>query len=383
MKINAKGIIYFIPIFLYPPLQFTYVFPAPFRITLMVFLVVSLFLGSRNIVKKDLMISTLLLLLYVNFIVINISSTEGLITSSSVLLTFVLAYALGRGVAKSQKIKVRLIKTYRFLFLLIPLFSVASIVYYKLFGQYNIFPPYTEGYNYIYTPFGAMLTKSLFGIEVYRSFFYFIEPVYLGFFYAVNIFYFPKDYRKKVDYFLWANVIGGILTFSFLFYFLVILFLILKKNSVLDSVWKKTIIIILLVVVYLGVDVMGDSSSSERLYRMSLFFGMMNEFSLAQFMFGHGFVTDTGVGKSFSAGLLTSIYEVGVFNVFLMVMFFGTISNNKSYMYTLLFISMLMFEPIKLPLFWTLMVILSVVDIEKDGKKELKNMIICKHIISA
>ena len=273
------------------------------------------------------------------------------------------------------KVKKKVIDFYMLSFSIIPLCSVLSIIYYMMLGQFHLFNPYTEAYNYLYTPFGVLLPKNMFGFNIYRSFFYFIEPVFLSFFYAVNIFYIPREVNDKYNYFKLANIIGGILTFSYLFYVLIIVLLFIKSKSISFSFFQKIILVILLVLVSQFIDFLAFSSASDRLYRIGLFFSVIKDTTALQFMFGRGFYSYYGFDKNFSAGLFTNIYEMGVINFVFIMVFFYYLSNRRKYMFVLFFIAMLTFDPIKLPFFWVLMVLLSNVYFEKNDQTLINNNI--------
>ena len=332
-------------------------------------LIVYLFIQSKLLLKKNLLIIVILFILYIDFLYINISSVDGIVTSSSVMLTLVFAYTLSWAVETNSKIKIKLNQFYRAIFFVFPICSVLSIIYYIALGEFALFPSYSSDYLYLYTPFGVLLEKNILGFNIYRSFFYFIEPVYIALFYAANIVLVPQDSKGKFNYFLLANLIGGILSFSFLFYFFVILFIIIQKKTTRNSFWKKIFFITLTIYLYQSTDIFLDSSADDRLYRINNFFEIAKNFSFFQFMFGHGFYSDTSFNESFSAGLFTSIYEIGLLNLIMIFYFYYLLSNGKKYMLILFFISLLAFEPIKLPLFWLLIVLLSNSSIDQDEVK--------------
>jgi hypothetical protein len=93
---------------------------------------------------------------------------------------------------------------------------------------------------------------------------------------------------------------------------------------------------------------------------MGLFLKSMEESNALQLIFGRGFVAYPGFDKAFSAGLLTTIYEVGIINLVAIVLFVYVLSNKNKYMFLVLFIPMLVFEPVKMPLFWVSVVVLTI-----------------------
>ena len=83
------------------------------------------------------------------------------------------------------------------------------------------------------------------------------------------------------------------------------------------------------------------------------------EFS--QIMFGNGFITEPVLDQNFASGLVQLVYEIGIVGLIGIILFTYLSSNLKNkYIFILFFSSMLVFEPIKMPLFWILLVVLSV-----------------------
>lgn len=241
--------------------------------------------------------------------------------------------------------------------------SLLSVIFLFILGELNLFNIDGGGHDtYLFTPFGAILTKDFSGIAVvYRSFSFFIEPVYLALFCAANIFLVAPCLKEKSNIFLIANVIGGILTFSYLFFVLSMLLFFYKKIPSFSFKGGFYLLSLIgLVVIFSQVDLFSSSSLNERIDRISLFFTAMNDTSLFQVMFGRGFAQDTGFDRGFSAGLFTTIYEMGIIGLAAILFFVNILSNKKRYIFLLFFVALLVFEPIKLPLFWMLVVVLSV-----------------------
>lgn len=352
--------IIFIPIIFYPPLFLMDRISVPLRIILLVLLTVYLFLATKRYIKTDLFICTLFAILVASLVIVNFNDSEGMRTVGSFMLTLFFAYALSRAAAKNGHIKGNLIKTYTTFFTIVPIFAFFSIIYYLILGELNLFGFNFEESAMKCTPFGFLLRKSLLGIGVYRSFFFFIEPVYLAFFYAANIFLVAPYLKGKSNLFLFTNILGGLLTFSYLFIILSII-LFVSKDWMLNRRNAFRVILILVLIVILPVaNFFSVSSSGDRIYRMNLFLYSMSEANISQVLFGQGFATQTGADQGFSAGILTSIFEIGIINLFVIVLFVLVMSNQNRNVFILFLVPMLVFEPIKLPLFWVLLVVLTV-----------------------
>ena len=354
----------FTPVLLYPPLCLTYNVSDSLRIGLFVLLISYLFLATRSISRIDMTIAALFLFLTVSVWYTNYAYMDGLRTAGSTMLTLAFAWSMRRAVNKNERVKNALVKFYTNFFILIPTFSVLSIIYLYIFGELNLFNlDGGEHGTYIFTPFGILLSKDFAGIfEVYRSFSYFLEPVLLAVFYVANIFLVAPHLKSKSRLFLISNVIGGILTFSYLFF--VLSFLIIFLNKVRAISMRSGIYILLFAICvqfFLQIDIFASSSLSDRVERMNYFLEAMGASDIYQFMLGHGFVQDTGFDRGFSGGLFTTIYEVGVVNL-MAITYFVFILVNKNYQILLLFLAaQLAVEPIKMPLCWVLVVVLAAV----------------------
>lgn len=350
----------FIPVLLYPPLLFIDKITAPLRIGLYIFLIGYLFFSAKRASRNDVVIFFLLLILSISFIVVNFSDPDGLRTAGSTLLTIMFAWAMGWAVETNERIRKILISFYINLFRLIPLCSVLSVISLITFGEFNLFDLHSEGNDYSFTPFGAAFIKDLSGVGVYRSFSFFQEPVYLASFYAANIFLIAPLLKKNSRSFLIVNVIGGLLTFSFLFFALSLLLFFCKKMAPFSS--KSIFYLVLMMglgLILSQIDLFSSSSLGDRLGRMNYFFMAMDDANAFQFMFGHGFAQKTGFDQGFSAGLFTAIYEIGVVNLMLIIFFVNALLKEKFYIFLIFFVSLLVFEPIKLPIFWVLVVVLN------------------------
>lgn len=355
----------FMPVLLYPPFLLTDKITASLRVSSFVLLIMYLFLATKHISKNDVITFMFLLILSASFVSINYADLDGLRTVGSTMLTLVFAWALSRYVKTSERNKENFIKFYTKLFIWIPVCSLLSVIFLFIFGELNLFNIGNGGHDtYLFTPFGALLAKDFAEIGagvVYRSFSFFCEPVYLAFFCAVNIFLVAPYFKERSRFFLAANVIGGILTFSYLFF--VVSFFLFFSKKIASLSFKANLYLLFLVsliIISSQMDLFSSSSLGDRINRMNLFFMAMEDTNIFQFMFGRGFAQETGFDRGFSAGLFTTIYEVGIVNLVVIMLFVNALLNKKFYVFLLFFVALLVFEPIKLPLFWVLVVVLSI-----------------------
>ncbi len=373
----SKAPLIFVPILLYPPVMFTGQTSPSIRISLFTLLVMYLFFAAKYVSRKDMQIFFLMLVLSVSNLIVNFASPDSLRTAGSTLLTLAFAWALSRSANSNKRIKENLVKFYTNLFILIPICSLLSVIFLFIFGELNLFNIDAGGHEtYLFTPFGAILTKDFSGVVmVYRSFFFFDEPVYLASFCAANIFLVAPCLKERSNTFLIVNVIGGILTFSYLFFVLSFLLFFSKKIPAFS--FKSgfyALLLVGLIMILSQVDLFSSSSLGERIDRINLFFAAMEDANLPQIVFGRGFMQETGFDRGFSAGLFTAIYEMGILGLAVILFFVSALSNKKRDISLLFFVGLLVFEPIKLPLFWTLVVVLSVLLPDRNTYSQKKSL---------
>jgi hypothetical protein len=362
-----KYAVIFSPILLYSPFVFVEIASVVVKVTLLLLLTTYLFLKSSRFSKNDLMILILLFLRVVSLIAVNSSGLLGLrgIGSSSLILVF--AWAFHRYLWGSRLRGEMLVSLYIKFFLLIPIFASLSVLFMLAFGEWDLFSLHSEMYNYFITPFGITIPKEFNFFNVYRSFFFFTEPVYLAIFYAANIFVVAPYLGKKSRLFVASNFVGGILTWSYFFAISLPLLYVVKnfKFSLRTLLLVIFMIFMIFIVVILGeYDFFEMSSLSQRQLRMNLFIEIAERSNVIQLIFGHGFYVDTNVDFGFSSGILTSIYEIGIFNI-VITMLIAILLSQSITMVIVFTLAMLVFEPNKQPLFWMLISLASYVSINE------------------
>lgn len=367
------ALLIFIPVLLYPPILFTDKIPGSLRIGLFVLLIMYSILATKRVSKKDVIIFLLLIILSASLIAVNFNNLDGLRTAGSTMLTLVFAWVMNRAVKGNVRYEDLLISFYINLFKVVPICSLLSVIFLVTIGEWNLFDVYSEGHDYWFTPFGAVFAKDFLGVSVYRSFSFFHEPVYLALFYSVNVFLIAPSLKEKSKIFFIANVVGGILTFSYLFFILSIILIFSKKIAAL-SIKEYGFLLFMavsLIIVASQVDLFSSSSVGDRWERANFFFTAMEDASVFQLMFGHGFALETGFDRGFSAGLFTTIYEVGIVNLVVIFIFVNMMQSKKFYIFLVLCTALLVFEPTKLPLFWILVIVLTVFERFESPRKIL------------
>jgi hypothetical protein len=210
----------------------------------------------------------------------------------------------------------------------------------------------SENYEYNVSLLGISIDKFFGPINVSRNFFFFIEPVFASIFFIFNIFFISECLNiKDKNRFLIINLTAGILTFSFLFFVLLIIVFFLKSISKFKI---KQIIFGLPISLLLGFFVFSifDSSSIlERSIRFQAAFEEISSMKFIDYIFGFGYLKEYSLDRGFSAGILNLLLEGGaiIFLIFLYNLF--SLSNSRL-LFFISFISLFVLEPNKFPFFW-------------------------------
>ncbi|WP_114651999.1 hypothetical protein [Polynucleobacter necessarius] len=270
------------------------------------------------------------------------------------------------------------------LFFLIPSFVILGFFWGLILNtDINIFSiPVAVGGNLNkFNLFGVLLDKDpLMGFDIYRSFSYFLEPVYLSPYLACN-FYLVSEIlpNPQKNRFKWLNGIAGIFTFSYLFPIVLIFLFMINRNKICIKVVFLMIIIFTLVIFGVSYDVSNlfyevfyRSSLEERLYRMSIFTFLMQNSDAIQIIFGRGYVFKVpDFNMDISSGILNQIVEVGLVGAVAMFVFVLNVVRRWEILFFYVLIS-LIFAPLKMPFFWVLLIIL-LIYYESLGESKVQN----------
>lgn len=232
-----------------------------------------------------------------------------ILTLSSIYVWGILLY---RSVEFNLSIKMLLIKCYMIITGLLALFSILSIIYYYSFGSYFFSLSLNANYNYLTTPFGVLLTKRFFGIEIIRAFNYFSEPVFASIIFAGN-FHVIKKTDNKLNFFRIINLIAGLLLFSYAYYIFYLYFyfsLKVKKTNIIYLI----LLIIAIVAVAQSIDLMESSSLDDRVMRSQLFFTEVSTWGGAEWFFGGSnyFIEAKELDVAFNMGLMQLVWDYGI-----------------------------------------------------------------------
>ena len=191
------------------------------------------------------------------------------------------------------------------------------------FLNLNSMDLFNPKYIYRESIFGFTINKDFGFINLVRVCSFFKEPQFAGMFFAINMLIGLNNIKLIYRKFFFANLLAGLLTFSYTFYlvFGVVLFLSIKNK----------IIKIVLFIIFLGLffmlyqfnnfrfifdNFLNSSSFSDRLQRMVNGINVLLNASISNLFFGHGIntfqeVNKDDLGRSISSGLLFLIYELG------------------------------------------------------------------------
>lgn len=264
----------------------------------------------------------------------------------------------------NERFTSRFIKTYIYFFNII-CYSIIINFLFNLIYTINIdilSSLFTnENYEYNVSIFGISIDKFFGPINVSRNFFFFIEPVFTSTFFILNIFYISKCLTgKHKSRFALINLLAGILTFSFLF-FILLIFVFFSKS--ISKFKLKQLLVGIPVVSLLGFFVFTIFDSSSFLERSIRFQAALEEISAMKFVdyiFGFGYLKEYSLDRGFSAGILNLLLEGGAIIYFIVIYFLYSFSSSRV-LFIICIVSLFVFEPNKFPFFWLSYIISSYV----------------------
>ena len=352
-------------VLLYPPFVFYQFINETVRITFFAIILVILFIYHSVInFHKNNFIKILFLWFCLTFYFISsilINGWEGAKTSigySIILIFSLLLFSIGQSKSKDQFFKYML-NIYITLFFIVPIFCICNFLINLITPTFNFLTPYFSDSLYAYEAsfFGLTISKYIFGINFSRNFFFFIEPVYLALFYLINVFVFSAFIPKHSNIFRKLNIIGGVLTASF-FFFIGYIFIRFLKMSYL---YKSIIILGMILISFLFKDsisiFLSNSSFDERFFRIDLGIEILKNYNIQKLFFGTGYLFDHGVDKGISTGLLTSFIEGGLIGLLVPLILALLICQRNKVLIAIVLMSLLLFEPYKLPFFWIVIIL--------------------------
>jgi hypothetical protein len=354
----------FLILLIFPPFVFVNLIPSIFRSILFFIFLCILIIKEFSILKIKFseVLSrywTHFLFLFIYLIIIIIRSfifNFDFLISFGYYLIFLSATLFHIIIFHSEKkIVKKFIKYYIFFFKIICIFIILNFLC-NLFFSINIGFLSTlfsnENYEYNVSIFGISINKFFGPINVSRNFFYFIEPVFASIFFIFNIFFISECLNtKEKNHFLMINLIAGILTFSFLFFVLLILVFFLKSISKFKIKQIFLGVPIALLLAFLIFSIFDSSSILERSIRFQAAFEEISTMKFIDYIFGFGYLKEYSLDRGFSAGILNLLLEGGAIIYLIFLYFLFSLSNSRL-LFFICFISLFVLEPNKFPFFW-------------------------------
>ena len=350
-----KSAVMFSPIICYSPFFFDYWVYPPLRIGTFFLLSIYLFFSNKRYSKNDVQVFCALMMLAMLMVLRNSSGSLGLISIGNYCLTIFFGWSLYRYLATNRRRQEILLASYLGFFLFICICSILSVIYLVLFGEFDLFGFKSDIYSHLVTPFGVLFVKDFGSINVYRSFFYFHEPVFVAIFYAANIIIVAPLLKDNVRFFVRTNLLGGFVSMSMTFYVVLFALYITKKISSFFSFIATLIVTFCFSYFIQIVDILAYSSSDDRMNRFYLFTLAMDAANAAQLWFGHGILFDTGFDRAFNSGFTLSIYETGLLGTALQIFLLFRLSPNSLTFIFYIFAAAVV-DPLRMPLFWFIVI---------------------------
>lgn len=363
MKINTSKCLAFFAVLItliYPPLIFYSFMSDTLRVLLFAIILISLFTSQllRSYNKQKIGIIIYCWVVFFIYTVVSIfvnanGAFKSTIGYSMILVFAICAFSIMQS-ERSSAFYAMVLKFYTSFFYIAAICAIINFLLNIITPSVNFLTGFLADnpYHYEISPFGLSVSKPIFGINFVRSFFYFIEPVYLALFYLINIFVIGKVMPKGSKFVL-INIIGGLVTFSYLFF---VGYLILKALEM--RTLYRVLSIFTAVLLYIGLQesilpgLLETSSVDNRLFRFETAIIFIQNLSLQQILFGLGieyeYISDFGV----NAGLFATLIENGIAGLIFLLTIMLLFAQKNTMVIIIVFLGLLTVEPFKLPLFW-------------------------------
>ena len=346
-------------IFSYSPFVHNVMSDLLVRVPLMLCSIIFLLgIGWEKNNNSDLMIPTILLIFF-TCLLTNYGNINGIQSSCGLFLILIFATALNYSL-KDYYFYLQFKKIYCLFMYLLGILSIASLVFYYLYGHHDLFNIRSNYGAIEASPFGFILEKDIIILNIVRSFNFFIEPVYAGYFFYISYLIVNKTETKKITFEKLILIIATLITYSYAI--LALMFI-----DFIDHIRKKygarnafIIFMLIFTTVIFNIDaIFSFSSLGDRLDRASYFISAIKNTGIENILFGSGFEANNGTNRSFSMGFLINIYELGIipFSLICVILFNLIQGNKKSLVLTI--VAFLIFDPVRMPLFWTCLLLYS------------------------
>ncbi|MDB4291345.1 hypothetical protein N9922_03940 [Cyclobacteriaceae bacterium] len=366
-KEKLLAFLLFVVLMLYPPLMFGVFISDKLRIFLFIIALFFLIVYCLDDFKMDKKILKLLILfiMYLGAVLVN-TPNEGFWTAinfSAVILFSIIFFSVLNN-DKYLKFRSTILKLYVLFFVVTGICIALNFLINMVSAGFSQ-PFALSGYDVKMSIFGLNATKNILGFNFHKNWFYFIEPSYIAFFCLINIFFIEDKVTEKSRLFFSANLLGGILSGSFLFYLGGIL---LWMSHLFLTRKKGTSIILLLLIPFTlqGLLYLSSASSySDRLYRIILGADLIGKMSLSQFFFGYGNIID--LERGISAGVFSSFVEGGIFGLMVPLVLATIYCKGEKGLILLLIMGLFVLELFQWPLFWGSIILAGSLSKNKEG----------------
>ena len=350
-KIYSRDALLFFPVIFYTPFFFALIIPQWFRVVSFLLLSAYLFFSNKHYSKHDVRIFFTFILLILCMIFSTRSDLDDLLHIGGKCQILFFAWSLKRYLTVKE-MQSRVLGLYVSFFYLVVIFSILSDFYLVTLGEFDIFRLKSDIYGYLATPFGVLFEKYFYSVKVYRSFFYFDEPIFVAVFYAFNVVVLSPLIKNRGGLFAACNFLGGIISMSMTFYVMLFFLYVLKKI--------KSPIYVIASIISAGIvwwivqefNFLTFSSYEDRTERFLIFLNYyMENSSILSVFFGNGVHSSTQFYKAFNSGLTILIFEVGIIGFLLNLILLIELSSSLT-IFIFFILTAFFVAPLDMPIFW-------------------------------
>jgi hypothetical protein len=345
---------------IYPPFIFFQFVNEIARIIFFAFILIILFIYQiscpikRSRIYNILFLWSCILIYFISSVIIN--GKEGARTSigyAFILVFAIILFSIFQLEKKNYLFKY-IFNIYTIFFFIVPVFCICNFLLNLITPSLNFLTPNFSNftYNYLASPFGLLIPKSILGVNFSRNFFFFIEPVYLSLFYLINVIIVGKYTKSYSRLFINLNIFGGLLTASYFFFLGYAILKFINMNYL-----KKAIIILLTIFISfffnnIIINFFSESSSDDRLSRLEIGLEILKNYNFKNLFFGTGYLFDHEINKGVSSGFFTSFIEGGIIGLLIPFVIAIILCQKNIQLIVIVCLSLLLFEPYKMPFFW-------------------------------
>lgn len=348
------------------PLVFPFYLPSAVRVVIELIPLLLLLLSFRNKFRSDIFILFPLFL----FLVINYLANEAILQTSFLIFVRLAFFLLMLDLLNSDISARKLLRKYLVNFwMLVSISVIFGFVLYWIYEPAFSFAPLDigdggDGYGYFNNPLLGNIRKIyMFGFQVPKPTWYFVEPGPLSCFLAMNFVgakYLVSD-ELQCNRFKYISLIAGLCTLSVTFYIFLVLFFVLKIIGKFGFFTKLILIGFLALFVFtwftggfdwLNIFFQENTSQADRIERVGIISELISKYPEKTFLIGHGAeLHGMGFDMGVSSGWLVHFAERGFFfTIFLACYLLYLLRSNMPIFFVVVFYSF-SFEFFEYPIF--------------------------------